>query len=80
MTANIESFPGTPLSESDIRDGKVLSVHDQMNGQFAWDTGIGIGTYLAGLKEGKILGSYCATCRKTVVPPLDRSPLEPWNL
>ena len=69
MTSKIESFPGTPLSEADIRDGKVLSVHDEMNGQYAWDTGIGIGTYLGGLKEGKLLGSHCSTCRKVVVPP-----------
>lgn len=69
MTAKIKSFPGTPLSEGDIRDGKVLSVHDKMNGQYAWDTGIGIGSYLASLKEGVILGSYCPDCRRTVVPP-----------
>lgn len=69
MTAKIESFPGTPLSEKDIRDGKVLSVLDEMNGQYAWDTGIGIGSYLGGLKEGKLLGSHCPTCRRVVIPP-----------
>ena len=31
--------------------------------------GIAIGRYLAGLKEGVILGSSCVHCRKTVVPP-----------
>lgn len=62
-------FPSKSLSEKDIRDGKVLSRLDQMPGEFAWDTGIAIGNYLAGLKDGFILGSYCAHCRKTVVPP-----------
>jgi hypothetical protein len=69
MTAKIKHFPGTPLSEKDFAEGKVLFAHDQLNGQFAWDTGIGIGNYLAGLKEGVILGAHCAYCRKIVVPP-----------
>lgn len=69
MTSKIKSFPGTALSESDFAEGKVLFNHDQLNGKFAWDTGIAIGTYLAGLKDGVILGAYCDTCRRTVVPP-----------
>jgi uncharacterized OB-fold protein len=63
------NYPGTSLSEKDIRDGKVFSFQDQMPGKFSWDTGVGIGKYLAGLKDGVIFGSYCATCRRTVVPP-----------
>lgn len=69
MTAKIKKFPGVSLSEKDFKDGKVLYVHDELKADYAWDTGIGIGTYLAGLKRGVILGSYCASCRKTVVPP-----------
>ncbi len=69
MTSKINSFPGTPLSEKDFESGKVLSIRDEMKGQYAWDTGIGIGAYLAGLKEGLILGSRCDRCRRTVVPP-----------
>ncbi|MGW8249282.1 MAG: Zn-ribbon domain-containing OB-fold protein [Anaerolineales bacterium] len=69
MTSKIEHFPGTTLSEDDFAQGKVLFNYDQLNGSYAWDTGIAIGSYLAGLKEGVILGAYCATCRKTVVPP-----------
>lgn len=69
MSDKISNYPGTSLSEKDIRDGKVLSIHDEMPGGFAWDTGIAIGRYLAGLREGVILGSTCVHCRKTVVPP-----------
>jgi hypothetical protein len=69
MSDKISNYPGTSLSEKDILDGKVLSLHDEMPGGFAWDTGIAIGRYLAGLKEGVILGSSCVHCRKTVVPP-----------
>jgi uncharacterized OB-fold protein len=69
MTSKIKSFPGTPLSESDFSKGKVLFRYDSLRGDYAWDTGIAIGTYLAALKEGYLLGSHCRTCRKTVVPP-----------
>jgi len=69
MTAKIKHFPGTSLSEKDFDEKKVLFVHDELKADYAWDTGVGIGTYLAGLKRGVIMGSYCATCHKTVVPP-----------
>jgi uncharacterized OB-fold protein len=69
MTENIKDFPGTPLSEKDFTDGRVLFNHDEMRANFAWDTGIAIGSYLSALKDGVILGARCATCRKIVVPP-----------
>jgi len=69
MTAKIKEFPGTPLSEKDFKEGKILFNHDELKADFAWDTGIGIGKYLAGLKAGTILGSLCSTCNKVVVPP-----------
>ena len=69
MTANIKHFPGTSLSEKDFDEGKILFNYDELKGDFAWDTGVAIGTYLVGLKAGKILGCLCATCRRIVVPP-----------
>jgi uncharacterized OB-fold protein len=69
MTVKIKEFPGVSLSEQDFADGKILYNFDKLNGIYAWDTGIGIGSYLASLKNGVILGSHCSTCRKIVVPP-----------
>jgi uncharacterized OB-fold protein len=69
MTLNINKFAGTPLSEGDFQDGKILFNHDELKGNFAWDTGIAIGTYLAGLKSGKMLGALCTNCNKIVIPP-----------
>jgi uncharacterized OB-fold protein len=69
MTANIKEFPGTPLREGDFTEKKVLFNLDKMRAEFAWDTGVAIGNYLAALKEGIILGTRCSTCRKVVVPP-----------
>jgi uncharacterized protein len=69
MTENIKLCPSNSLSEKDFSDGNILFNHDQMNGLYAWDTGIAIGSYLASLKNGVILGARCNTCQKTVVPP-----------
>ena len=69
MTSKFKEFPGTPLSEGDFQEGKILFYHDEMKADFAWDTGIAISSYLAALKEGFLLGGYCQTCRKTVIPP-----------
>ena len=63
MTDKIKHYPGTSLSEKDFADGKILFNHDELKAEFAWDTGIGIGSYLAGLKRGVILGSRCNHCR-----------------
>ncbi len=69
MSEKIKEFPGISLSEQDFSEGNVLFNFDTLNGIYAWDTGVGIGTYLAGLKKGVILGSHCPSCRKIVVPP-----------
>ena len=69
MTENLIELPGTPLSENDFQKGNILHNFDELRGDFAWDTGIAIGQYLAAFKEGVILGSRCNTCRKVVVPP-----------
>ena len=69
MTARIKHFPGTSLGEKDFDEKKVLFVHDELKADYAWDTGIAIGAYLAALKEGVILGVRCSHCNKVVVPP-----------
>lgn len=69
MSAKDLEFPGTSLSEKDFEQGKVLFNYDELRGDFAWDTGVAIGRYLAGLREGVILGARCKTCRRVVVPP-----------
>jgi len=69
MSIEMKEFPGISLSEKDFEEGKILFNHDELRGDYAWDTGIAIGSYLAGLKAGKIIGARCNTCRKVVVPP-----------
>ena len=37
--------------------------------RYSYTTGEALGRFLAGLKEGKILGTYCAKCGRIFVPP-----------
>jgi uncharacterized OB-fold protein len=69
MSANIESFPGTPLRQADFDEGKILTTHWKPRLEYGWDAGVAIGRYLAELKNGRIIGIRCRRCRRTVVPP-----------
>ncbi|MEW5721695.1 MAG: Zn-ribbon domain-containing OB-fold protein [Thermodesulfobacteriota bacterium] len=59
----------TKISLKDIKDHKVLSVHDQPNLKYAWDNGVALGRYLAELKQGRIIGKRCKSCKRVLVPP-----------
>ncbi len=59
----------TKIKLNDIQSGKVLSVHDKPNLKYAWDNGVAIGRYLAELKNGKIIGKRCNSCKRVLVPP-----------
>jgi uncharacterized OB-fold protein len=52
-----------------LTTGEVLTTLWRVKANYAWDTGIAIGKYLEGLKQGKILGVRCPECHRTVVPP-----------
>ncbi|MFH1243479.1 MAG: Zn-ribbon domain-containing OB-fold protein [Pseudomonadota bacterium] len=59
----------TKIRLADIEKGKVLSVYDKPNLKYAWDNGVAIGRYLAELKNGKIIGKRCNSCKRVLVPP-----------
>lgn len=60
---------GLPLKEDDIEHQKVLTVLYHPKAKYAWATGIAVGRFLSGLKEGEIIGSKCNHCGRIVVPP-----------
>ena len=66
---NLPTLPGTPLRDSDIRERRILTERWDPDLRYAWDTGIAISRYLEGLKQGKLIGSFCGTCERLVVPP-----------
>ena len=60
---------GTALRSSDIKKGKVLSTSWEPDLAYAWDDGVAIGTYLAELKNGRIIGRACYRCNRIMIPP-----------
>ena len=59
----------TKIGLKDIQSRKVLSVHDKPNLKYAWDNGVALSRYLAELKEGRIIGRRCNSCKRVLVPP-----------
>jgi len=62
-------LPGTGLKDEDFKKGRVLTTSWNADARYAWDAGVAIGRYLAGLKQGKILGVGCNKCGRVMVPP-----------
>lgn len=67
--AQPSATPGTPLSERDFQQGKVITIPWKLEARYAWDAGVALSRYLNAFKEGRILGSRCPSCKRTVVPP-----------
>lgn len=59
----------TPLKDSDIKEGKVLSLAMRPELKYAWDDGVAIGRYLKELKAGKIIARKCNKCSRIMIPP-----------
>jgi hypothetical protein len=60
---------GTPLRDADLSRGAVSLEHWDPALAYRWDTGVAIGRFLEGLRQGKILGIRCRRCARTVTPP-----------
>lgn len=64
-----EGYPGTMVRREDVDAGRIYSTRWMPRAEYAWDAGQAIGAYLEGLRAGKLLGSRCGECRRTVIPP-----------
>lgn len=69
MNEKIAVSGGTPLEEEDFRSGKICFTTDIPRLEYAWDSGVAIGKYLQSLKKGKLIGTRCKKCKRTVIPP-----------
>lgn len=69
MSVHISDYPGVPLKDRDIQEGRVLTTEWRVKAQYAWDTGAALSKFFRGLKEGKIYGRWCPGCDRIVVPP-----------
>lgn len=65
----MKPFAGTSLTEQILTEGEGLVSYWSVKSQYRWDTGVAVGKFLAGLKDGKLLGVHCPQCQRTLVPP-----------
>jgi len=64
-----QDLPGTPLSDAQVRRREVFTHEQGPQARYAWDTGVAIGRFLAGLKEGRLLARRCHRCQRVLLPP-----------
>src|SRR4249919_1316504 len=57
-----------PLSDASFH-AAVGSVDDSLDISFEWDAGEAMGAFLEGLRDGRIIATYCVSCERTLVPP-----------
>ncbi len=74
------AIPGTPslwsgMKNADLPVQPLKKIEDvahfdyKPDFRYAWDNGMGLTTYLEGLKGGKITGSRCSQCSRVMIPP-----------
>jgi acetyl-CoA C-acetyltransferase len=57
-----------PLSDVQFH-AAVGAVDDTLDISFEWDAGEAMGAFLEGLRDGRIVATYCSSCERTLVPP-----------
>lgn len=60
---------GHPLKDEDFKKKNILTVSWDPKASYHWDSGITIGRYLEGLKNGHLTGVECDHCKRKVIPP-----------
>ncbi|MEM1959685.1 MAG: Zn-ribbon domain-containing OB-fold protein [Candidatus Nitrosocaldus sp.] len=77
------NYAGIEVREDDLRDGRYMSIRYSARFRYRWDTGIAVGRFLEGLRNGRIVGSRCKVCKRVLVPPrifceLDFAQVDEW--
>lgn len=65
----MDNLRGTSLTDQALTHGEVLATQWNVKAEYAWDKGIALTRFMAGLKEGRLLGIKCSKCLRTLIPP-----------
>lgn len=69
MSSKIRDYPGTEIQSADLAAGKYLLTEYQTELRYSWTSGIAIGRFLRGLKDGELWARRCRGCGRTLIPP-----------
>lgn len=64
----MKDIQGTALSAKDFKEGGIITTTDTLLSTYTWDLGVGTGRYLKELKNGRIIGRECPSCRRILLP------------
>jgi uncharacterized OB-fold protein len=67
-TAPGEMLGPTSLSDAEFRSAPG-AIETPFDARYAWDPGSAVGSFLDGLRDGRLLATTCASCGRTLVPP-----------
>ena len=65
----MKPFAGTSLTDRALSQGEVLITQWRVKAEYAWDTGVAVGRFMEGLRDGVLLGIQCPDCKRTLIPP-----------
>lgn len=60
---------GMSLKNEDVTNGALCLTRFKPRLEYQWDAGLAVGHYLAGLKDGVLMGRRCAHCSRILIPP-----------
>ncbi|MBI4243002.1 MAG: Zn-ribbon domain-containing OB-fold protein [Planctomycetes bacterium] len=63
----MKNLRGTGLKEKDFE--REFTVYYKPQLEYRWDTGLAIGKFLEGLRDGKLFGKKCNKCKRILFPP-----------
>lgn len=69
MSSKITRYPGVEVTPDDVKAARYLTTSYQTRLRYSWTSGVAIGRFLRGLKNGELWGRECDGCKRTMVPP-----------
>ncbi len=69
MSSKITRYPGTEVEPSELAARKYLVTEYETVLRYSWTSGVAIGRFLRGLKEGELWARKCDGCGRTLIPP-----------
>lgn len=69
MSSKIRDYPGTAIEREELEAQKYLITHYETVLKYSWTSGVAIGRFLDGLKEGELWARKCNSCGRVMIPP-----------
>jgi uncharacterized OB-fold protein len=69
MSSKIADYPGKEVTLADIAMGKTPITAYETVLSYAWTSGVAIGRFLEGLRDGELWARKCNSCGRILIPP-----------